>query len=258
MTLVCTLFSVWGSHSGYVFAKNVLAVDINSQLQKAQELYRQRENRKCLESAIEQYKNILKQLPRAEDVYGKTAADIYIQLSKCYYKMATYHAYDNKEMAMCFKTGEEYGRNAMSLDPYNIGGYYWMAQNLGQHGSINKLYFLKKKGDFEDALKKAELLDNPDKPYDYSGVYRTLTAYYTPRFLWGNLDKALEYAGKIEATTCYLCNLSVLADLYLKVDKKKSQEYANQIIHADLSHFPETRFENSFEQKEIAQKWRLP
>ena len=90
--------------------------------------------------------------------------------------------------------GEACGREATSLDPKNVGGYYWMAQNLGEHGSISKFYFLKRKKDFEKALRKAETLDNPQKPYDYSGINRTLAAYYTPRFMWGNLDKALEYA----------------------------------------------------------------
>ncbi len=36
----------------------------------------------------------------------------------------------------------------------NVGGYYWMAQNLGEYGSISKLYFLNKKSDFEEALRK--------------------------------------------------------------------------------------------------------
>ena len=27
----------------------------------------------------------------------------------------------------------------------NVGGYYWMAQNLGEYGSISKFYFLNKK-----------------------------------------------------------------------------------------------------------------
>ncbi len=41
--------------------------------------------------------------------------------------------------------GEKYGRKAISLDSENVGGYYWMVQNLGRHGSLDKLYFLNKK-----------------------------------------------------------------------------------------------------------------
>ena len=72
----------------------------------------------------------------------------------------------------------------------------------------------------------------------------------------GNLDKALEYAKKMEDSPRYLSNLSVLADLYWKVDRKKALEYAKRALYADVSQFPETQFENLFEQKELAEKWR--
>jgi len=82
-----------------------------------------------------------------------------------------------------------------------------------------------------------------------------LAAYYTPRFIWGNLDKALEYAKKMEDSPRYLNNLSVLADLYWEFDKEKAIKYAKRAINADLSQFPETQFENSFQQKILDGKW---
>lgn len=238
------------------FAGDSLGVGIDRELQKAKEFYDRRESGENLKSAIDVYKDVLEHIPKSEEACNKKRAEILIELSKCYFKMAGYYAKNNKEKAIWFETGEKCGREAMSLDPGNVGGYYWMSQNLGEHGSISKFYFLKRKSDFEDALKKAEVLDNPQEPYDYSGIYRTLTAYNTPRFLWGDLDKALEYAKKMEDSPRYLSNLTVLIDLYRKADKAKAWEYAQRAIHADLSQFPETRFENSFEQKELAEEWR--
>jgi len=138
----------------------------------------------------------LRQIPDNSEYCNKKKAEVLIELSRCYFKMAEYHATDNNEKVAWLEMGEAYGKEATFRDPKNVGGYYWMAQNLGEHGSISKLYFLNKKSDFEEALRKAEALDNPQKPYDYSGINRTLAAYYTPRFMWGNLDKAREYAKK--------------------------------------------------------------
>ena len=230
-------------------------VTILKEFRSAREFYNRRDRSKHLQSAIETYKNVLAQMPEKCEDCNKKRAEVLIELSRCYFKMAEYHAKDNDEKAQWFEMGEGCGREATACDPNNAGGYYWLAQNLGKHGSISKLYFLNRKSDFEDALRKAEELDNPQNPYDYSGINRTLAAYYTPRFMWGNLDKALEYAKKIEDSPRYLSNLSVLADLYWKFDRKKAIEYAKRALHADLSLFPETQFENTFEQKELAKKW---
>ena len=251
-----TLLCIWTLNGSYAIAGHTsLNIDINKEFKNASELYNQRENRENLKSAIEIYQNVLKQIPNKGETRNKKRAEVLIELSRCYFKMAEYHAKDNHEKATWFEIGEAHGREAIELDPSNAGGYYWMAQNLGEHGSISKFYFLNKKCDFEDALKKAEMLDNPQKPYDYSGINRTLAAYYTPRFLWGNLDKALEYAKKMEDSPRYLTNLSVLAELYWKVDRKKALEYAKRALYTDVSQFPETQFENSIEQKELAEKW---
>jgi hypothetical protein len=72
--------------------------------------------------------------------------------------------------------------------------------------------------------------------------------------MWGNLNKALEYAKKMKYSPRYLNNLSVLADLYWNSDKEKAKKYARCAINADLSQFPETQFENSFQQKTLAEK----
>ena len=251
-----SMLCIWTLNTGNTFARhNSLNIDINKEFKNARGLYNRRENHESLQSAIEIYQNVLKQIPERDGICNKKRAAVLVELSRCYFKMAEYHAKDNNEKATWFEMGEAYGREAIALDPNNAGGYYWMAQNLGEHGGISKLYFLTKKCDFEEALKKAEALDNPQKPYDYSGINRTLAAYYTPRFLWGNLDKALEYAKKMEDSPRYLSNLSVLADLYWMVDRKKALEYAKRALYADLSQFPETQFENSFEQKELAEKW---
>ncbi|MEK6636037.1 MAG: hypothetical protein AABY38_06720 [Planctomycetota bacterium] len=252
LTLIC-IYTLTVSQA---FAGNSISTDINCKLQKAKEFYNQRENSENLKLAIEEYKNILKQMPQGKEIYNKNCAEILIELSKCCFKLAEYHVKDNNEKALWFETGEKYGREAISLDSNNVGGYYWMVQNIGEHGCISKLYFLNKKNDFEEAIKKARLLDNHNKPYDYSGVYRTLAAYYTPRFMWGDLDKALEYAKKMEDSPRYLINLSVLADLYWKVDRERAKKYAKCVMNADLSKFPETQFENSIVQKDTAKKWR--
>ncbi len=252
-----SVLCIWALNTGYTIAKHTgLSLDINKEFKNARELYNRRENRKSLQSAIEIYQNILKQISGQDETCNKKRAEVLIELSRCYFKMAEYHAKDNNEKASWFEIGEKCGREAIAFDQNNVGGYYWMAQNLGEHGSISKFYFLNKKGDFEEALKRAEMLDNPQNPYDYSGINRTLAAYYTPRFMWGNLDKALKYAKKMEDSPRYLNNLSVLADLYWKSDKEKAIKYAKYAINADLSQFPETQFENAFEQKELAEKWR--
>ncbi|MBI2470735.1 MAG: hypothetical protein HYV59_05765 [Planctomycetes bacterium] len=251
-----SVLCIWTLNTGYTIAKHTgLSPDINKEFKNAGELYNRRENRKSLQSAIEIYQNILKQIPGQDEPCNKKRAEALVELSRCYFKMAEYHAKDNNEKASWFEIGEKCGREAIAFDHNNVGGYYCMAQNLGKHGSISKLYLLNKKCDFEEALKKAETLDNPQKPYDYSVVNRTLAAYYTPRFMWGNLDKALEYAKKMEDSPRYLNNLSVLADLYWKADKEKAIKYAKCAINADLSQFPENKFENSFQQKDLAVKW---
>lgn len=241
--------------TGYAFAEDGFCID--KELVKAGELYQHRENRDSLTSAVETYENILEQIPQGETSCASNRGRVLVALARCCFKLASYHTQSNKEKATLYEKGEDYARKAVQTDPSNVGGYYWMAQNIGEHGSISKLYFLSKKSEFEEALKKAEVLDNPQEPYDYAGIYRTLTAYHTPRFLWGNLEQALEYAKKMEDSPRYLCNLSVLADLFWKADKKKAEGYAKRIVNADISQYPETRFENSVEQKEIAGKWGL-
>lgn len=255
-SLFLTLICIYTLTVSPAFAVNSTSADINCKLQKAKEYYNQRENSENLKLAIEEYKNILVQMPQGNEIYNKNSAEILIELSKCCFKLAAYHLKDNNEKALWFETGEKYGREAIALDSNNVGGYYWMVQNIGEHGSISKLYFLTRKNDFEEALKNARLLDDHNKPYDYSGVYRTLAAYYTPRFMWGDLDKALEYAKKMEDSPIYLINLSVLADVYWKVDRKKAKKYAKGVIDADLSKFPDTQFENSIVQENTAKKWR--
>ena len=251
-----SMLCIWTLNASYTIAGHTsLNIDINKEFKNARELYNRRENHESLKSAIEIYQNVLRQIPDNSENCNKKKAEVLIELSRCYFKMAEYHATCNDEKAAWFEMGEAYGREAISLDPQNVGGYYWMAQNLGEHGCISKFYFLNKKSDFEEALRKAETLDNPQKPYDYSGINRTLAAYYTPRFIWGNLDKALEYAKKMEDSPRYLNNLSVLADLYWKFDKEKAIKYAKRAINADLSQFPETQFENSFQQKILDGKW---
>src|SRR5574341_664736 len=136
-----------------------LNTSINGKLQRAEELYNQRENVESLKLAIDLYKNVLGRIPKREGTFNKKRAKVFIEISKCYYKMAVYHAKNNREKAVWFKLGEKNGREAMSLDPDTVGGYYWMAQNLGELGGISKLYFLNKKNDFEEALTKAETLD---------------------------------------------------------------------------------------------------
>ena len=42
----------------------------------------------------------------------------------------------------------------------------------------------------------------------------------------------------MEDSPRYLCNLSVLADLYWKSDKKKAEGYAKRIVNADISRYP--------------------
>ena len=253
--LFLTLLGICILNAGYTFAEDGFRID--KELVRASELYKQRENRESLTLAVEIYENISKHIPQGETSNNNDRAEALVALSRCCFKLASYHTKSNKEKAAWYEKGEGYGRKAVQTDPSNVGGYYWMAQNIGEHGSISKLYFLNRKSEFEDALKKAELLDNPQEPYDYAGIYRTLTAYHTPRFLWGNLEKALEYAKKMEDSPRYLCNLSVLADLYWKTDKKKAEGYAKQIVNADISRYPETQFENSIEQKEVAGKWSL-
>ena len=241
--------------TGYAFAEDGFCID--KELVKAGELYRHRENRDSLTSAVKTYETILEQIPQGEAACSSSRAYVLASLARCCFKLASYHARNNKEKAALYEKGEAYARKAMQTDPSNVGGYYWMAQNIGEHGSISKWYFLNRKSEFEEALKKAEVLDNPQEPYDYSGIYRTLAAYNTPRFLWGDLEKAVEYANKMEDSPRYLCNLSVLADLYWKSDKKKAEGYAKRIVNANISQYPETQFENSVEQKEAAGKWGL-
>ena len=254
---VLPILCIWTFNDRCTLAGHTsLNTDMSREFKNARKLYNKREIRENLKAAIGIYRNVLKQIPDNCENCNEKRAEVFIELSRCYFKMAEYHVTDTNEKSMWFEMGEECGREATILDPNNAGGYYWMAQNLGEHGNISKFYFLNKKCDFEEALRKAEMLDNPKKSYDYSGINRTLAAYYTPRFMWGNLDKALEYAKKMEDSPRYLSNLSVLADLYWKVDRKKALEYAKRALYADVSQFPETQFENLFEQKELAEKWR--
>ena len=97
MLCICTL------NASYTIAgQTSMNIDINKEFKNARELYNQRENREYLKAAIEIYQNVLKQIPDNSENYNKKRAEVLIELSRCYFKMAEYHATDNNEKVTWF------------------------------------------------------------------------------------------------------------------------------------------------------------
>ncbi len=232
-----------------VFKPSVLlGDDVQSLLNKARKSYSTRENGESLENAIKTSEEALKVINNPPEADKKAKASIYVELSKYHFKLGEHHVKDNKSQV--FFKGVEYAQLAISLDPENVGGYYWKAANLGRWGETNRLGFLARRSEFEDALK--EVIDR-DRSYDYWGADRTLAAYYIPRVLfWGDRKKAIEHiemAVKEEPT--YLWNLMIQAEVYQGVDKDKSEAILQSILKQDINQLPEARFENVWIQEKV-------
>ncbi len=232
-----------------VFKPSVLFGDeVQSLLTKAKECYSRRENRDALENAIKTCEEALKVISNLPEVDKKAKASIYVELSKYHFKLGEHHVKDNKPEV--FFKGVEYAQLAISLDSENAGAYYWKAENLGRWGETNRLGFLARRSEFEDALKEVIARD---RSYDYWGADRTLAAYYIPRILfWGDRKKAIEHiemAVKEEPT--YLWNLMIQAEVYQGVDKDKSETILKSILKQDINQLSEARFENMWIKEKI-------
>ena len=112
-----SILCIWTLNGSYTIASHTsMNIDINKEFKNARELYSRRENHENLKSAIDIYQNVLKQIYNSLCSIGMNGAEVLIELSRCYFKMAEYHATDNNEKAAWFEMGEAYGREAISLD----------------------------------------------------------------------------------------------------------------------------------------------
>ncbi|MBI5186098.1 MAG: hypothetical protein HZA01_10290 [Nitrospinae bacterium] len=80
--------------AGYALAEDGL--DINSALEKANKFYEQRGNPENLKAAVEVYENILRHIPQVEASGAGGRAKALTALSRCCFKLATYHAMSDK------------------------------------------------------------------------------------------------------------------------------------------------------------------
>lgn len=226
----------------------LLGGDLQSLLTKAKEYYSRRENREALENAIKTSEEALKIIDNPPQAGKKAKASVYVELSKYHFKLGEHHLKDNK--ADVFFKGVEYAQLAISLDPENVGGYYWKAENLGRWGETNRFGFLARRSEFEDALKEVIARD---RSYDYWGADRTLGAYYIPRALfWGDRKKAIEHIEMaVKKEPAYLWNLMIQAEVYQGVDKDKSNSILQSILNYDINQLPDARFENMWIQEKV-------
>lgn len=217
--------------------------EVQSLLTKAREYYSRRENKEDLSNAIKTCEEALNIIGSNDK---KVKSSVYVKLSKYQFKLGEHHIKVNK--AEVFFKGVEYARQAISLDPENTGGYYWKAENLGRWGETNKLGFLARRSEFEDALKEVIIRD---RSYDYWGADRTLAAYYIPRVLfWGDRKKAIEHIEMaVKGEPAYLWNLMIQAEVYQGVDKDKSEAILQSILKQEINQLPDARFENMWIQE---------
>lgn len=223
----------------------LLGDDLQSLLTKARAYYSRREDKEALENAIKTCEEALKIIGNDDK---KAKASIYVELSKYHFKLGEHHVKDNKSDV--FFKGVEYAQQALSLDPENAGGYYWKAASLGRWGESNKFGFLKRRSEFEDALKEVIARD---RSYDYWGADRTLAAYHIPRALfWGDREKAAEHIETaVKGAPAYLWNLMIQSEVYQGVDKDKSERILQSILNQDVNQLPDARFENLWIQEKV-------
>jgi tetratricopeptide (TPR) repeat protein len=220
-------------------------------LNKAKECYTKRADKDELKKA-EGFCNKALDIVKDEE----TKAEIYVELSKCFFKLAEYHEKDNK--AEVFYNGYECAEKAVKIDPEKAEEYYWKAVNFGyycKNGSgWKKLKRCSNVGsEFKASLER--VIDiNPS--YDCWGAHRALAAYYI-NIPWPLKDKekAVEYIEKAmnekNGAPDYLWNMFIQAKVYTGVGKEEeAKSILQSILEKDIDQLPnDARAENKHVQK---------
>lgn len=195
--------------------------DFSFALQHCDSLYSQRiDSNKSLEAAT-CYEQLFAKRPDA---------DVAVRLGKTYYWIGA-HAPQDKQLEL-FQKGIDWSNRAISLDPQNPGGYFWLGVNNGKYGEtrgvIKSLFLV---SPIKDAMNKVIAID-PD--YEYGGAYRVLGRMYfkLPRFAGGGIDKSIEYLKKSLASAPDISTTRLfLAECYLsQKDYKRAQYELNTIL----------------------------
>lgn len=230
----------------------LLGNEVQELLNKAKECYVKREDRDELKKAEGFCKKAMDIVTDEE-----TKAEIYVELSKCYFKLAEYHEKDNN--AEVFYSGYEYAEKAVKIAPEKAEEYYWKAVNFGYYckngAGWKKLKRCSSVGsEFKASL---ERVIDIDPSYDYWGAHRALAAYYI-NIPWPLKDKgkAVDYIEKAmnesNGAPNYLWNMLIQAKVYKGVDKEaEAKNILQSILEQDINQLPDgARIESKHARKE--------
>ena len=233
----------------------LLGNDVQEHLKKARECYANRADKEELKNAIKECEQALEKAGDDDE----TRAEIYVELSKCYFKLAEYHEKDNN--AEVFYSGYEHAEEAVKIAPEKAEEYYWKAVNFGyycKNGSgWTKLKRCSRVG--SEFVKSLERVIAIDPSYDYWGAHRALAAYYI-NVPWPLKDKekAVDHIEKAmnenNGAPNYLWNMLIQAKVYKGIDKEaEAKSILQSILEQDVNQLPEDiRIENKHAQKKAA------
>ncbi len=194
--------------------------------EKAEILWRERENPEKTSEAIAAHEDLLKENP--EDY------TILLRLSRLHYWAGQILEETDREDALAhYGMGIEYGEKASGIAPEKPGGFFFEAANLARRNNL--------KGTFTNlwgisrVRKLNEKAASIDPGYFYNGADRFFCAFYTklPGLLGGSTTKAIEFGKRaVEAHPDYAGNRFFLAEAYFKDGKN---DLAKKELEAALS-----------------------
>lgn len=210
--------------------------------EKAEILYREREDPGKAAEAIAAYEDLLKE--------GSADYEVLLRLSRLHYWVGQIlESKNEKEALEHYARGREYGKRASEAAPEEPGGYFFEAANLARQNNL--------KGTFSNLFgistvrKLNEKTASLDPEYFYRGTDRFFCAFYTklPGLLGGSTTKAIEFGKRaVKAFPNYAGNRYFLAEAYVRDGKndlaRKELEAAVLLPDDELSDVvPEQRME---------------
>jgi tetratricopeptide (TPR) repeat protein len=147
--------------------------------------------------------------------------------------------------------GAVLARQAKTLEPGRVEGYYWYAINVGLRADVDRVFGLKAVGEMEPALKKAIELD---ERYDMAGPLRVMGVLYLrtpgPPVSIGSTRKGLRMLQRaVEAFPEYPENYLYLAEALGENKRIDEAKVALQKVLGD-STWPDRQYERTKWQQE--------
>ena len=272
ITLMCivmfanVLFSACGSTSNQFVADVKIQSkkgDASELMEKAQNLWKQRDQIKSAKKAIKTWEKAAETDP--------TRADVALKLSYAYYFMATVHARwqnDPKDKQLAwYEKGMKSASRAIFLqspkfqqaimskkswpdyvylvEKNGIEGLYWYCSNLGQHSSLRGITKMIR---FLPTIKSSmERILKLDENFFHAGPHRYFGAYEA-KIIGGDLNKSKNHFEKsIQLAPHYLTTYILQAELY--ATKKMNEELFVKLLETVLQANPDAIAELSIENR---------